>query len=150
MNHKELIGIAAKWLRKHPENIIIPNCSLILTEILTSNDNREIPDVIGFCSYKSVLLEVKTSRADFLRDKDKYCRILAEKGMGNLRYYFIPKGLIIYDSEIPSRWGILEWDGRRVIIKKKADHIDVWVDSERAILLSSIKMIKNEKKRGKK
>ena len=68
MTHEQIVVIAGKWLKKHEQNIVIPNCSLVLTELVAATTSGEIPDVIGWCSWISVLIEVKTSRADYFRD----------------------------------------------------------------------------------
>ena len=82
MTHKEIIKRAAKWLKKHTQNAIIPNCSLIAEDLTTASKTGEIPDVIGWCSWTSVLIEVKVSRSDFLRDSKKPFRKFADMGMG--------------------------------------------------------------------
>lgn len=119
-SHSDLVYQAAKWLRKHTQNAIIPNCSIVTTELPSNNDTGEIPDVIGFGHQKSVLLEIKTSRSDFLKDAFKSFRQKPELGMGQLRYYVVPSldvFRIAKDStklpipegtiSIPFGWGIL-------------------------------------------
>ncbi|EBA4459058.1 adenylosuccinate synthase [Salmonella enterica] len=67
----------------------------------------------------SVLVEVKVSRSDFLRDKHKPHR--KSGGMGDYRYYMCPEG-IINISDLPDRWGLL-WVNKRGHVKLVAGHI---------------------------
>jgi len=81
--HKQLTLQATKWLRKHVRNISIPNCPFIASEWLTYTLTGEMPDVIGWCNWTSVLIEVKVGRGDFLADAKKPFRKIAKEGMGN-------------------------------------------------------------------
>lgn len=60
----------------------------------------------------TVLVEVKTSRADFRGDK-KWALPLPV----NLAYLAIPKGLPVSMEEMPQRWGILEYSETTDIIR---------------------------------
>lgn len=93
MTHKELVDIGYLWALKR--------CGVAFKEFKSLND--EIPDVIGFSAGKSILIEVKVSRADFLKDKKKPHRA---KGMGMFRFFLCPDGLIkVY--ELPEKWGLI-------------------------------------------
>lgn len=96
MKHKDLVEIGWKWLRKR--------CGVAFKEIVSYN--KETPDVIGFMSGESILIEVKVSRSDFLRDKKKYHRGQSLNGMGKYRFYMCPEGLI-RTEDLPSYWGLL-------------------------------------------
>jgi len=98
MTHKELVEISYKWLLKNG------GCGVVFKELRSTSD--EIPDVIGFDSWQSTLIECKISRTDFLSDKNKAHR---SKGMGNWRFYSCPKGLI-KKSELPEKWGLIYID----------------------------------------
>ena len=65
-----------------------------------------MPDVIGFYYEDSYLIEVKDSRADFLKDAEKPHRADPTQGMGKYRWYACPKGLIA-PEEVPEGWGLL-------------------------------------------
>lgn len=80
----------------------------------------EKPDTIGFDTYgNSILIECKTSRADFLVDKQKPHR--KEGGMGDKRFFMAPKGLLD-PTEIPDGWGLIEYSKSTVrVVKKSAD-----------------------------
>lgn len=99
MTHRELIEIGYKWLMKR--------CSFAFKELVSAGGYGECPDVIGFNSLGSFLLEAKISRSDFLKDKKKIFRIEPEKGMGDWRFFICPKGLIKKD-ELPNMWGLIE------------------------------------------
>ena len=76
---------AVAWLRRYYK------CGIILSEQYCATG--EVPDVIawkGFC--KSVLVECKVSRADFLADATKPFRLKPEEGMGSQRFYLAPTG----------------------------------------------------------
>ena len=64
----------------------------------------EQPDVLGLTAYgKSIIVEVKVSRADFLADKKKSWRINPNIAMGDERVYLTPEGLLNV-SDIPYGW----------------------------------------------
>lgn len=105
MTHSEIVKIASKWLKKHDQNILVPNCPIVATELHTANKTGEIPDVIGFASNTSVLIEVKTSYDDFYAERYKPFRFLGRDGMGNFRYFCCPTGVIPLKSVWDS-WGL--------------------------------------------
>lgn len=74
----------------------------------------ENPDVWGYDGFSTVVIEVKTSHADFLADKKKYWRAVEpEYRAGNRRWFLCPEG-VIKPEELPEGWGLLYWDGKRV------------------------------------
>lgn len=102
--HKLLVEIAYKWVLNNGR------CGVAFKELHTHATNGEHPDVIGFAGWgHSVLIEVKTSRSDFLCDKNKSFRKSPELGMGKHRYYICPKGLI-KKEELPTGWGLIYVD----------------------------------------
>lgn len=137
-NHTDLIKLGAKWLKKHKRNLIVPNCPLVLEDLVSTTQTGEIPDLIGFSSGNSVLIEVKISRSDFKRDFKKKFRINQEKGMGEFRYYLCPDGLI-KESELPNNWGLLYEINGKIEIIKKAEYIKPNLHCERTILMSYIR-----------
>lgn len=100
MTHKEGVEIAYRWVLKNG------GVGFAFKELKSISD--EIPDVIGFDSWQSILIEVKVSRSDFLSDKKKPHRA---KGMGNWRFYLCPKGMI-RKEELPEKWGLIYVDGK--------------------------------------
>lgn len=100
IDHKELVSRAASYL----QNSL--GCSIIFKERIAATS--ENPDAIGFGGREfSVLIECKTSRADFLADKKKHFRKRPEFGMGHKRYFMSPVGML-EPSEILDGWGLLE------------------------------------------
>ena len=142
--HKQLTLQAAKWLKKHVRNITIPNCPYIASEWLTNTLTGEMPDVIGWCNWTSVLIEVKVGRGDFFADAKKTFRKIGKEGMGELRYYCCPVGLI-RESELPEKWGLLYLnDKNNIEIIKVAERQESNLNCERSILLT---MLRREKKK---
>lgn len=72
-------------------------------------------DVWGYDGWNSTVIEVKTSHADFKHDCKKRARNIETRyQLGNLRWFLCPKG-IIKPNELPEGWGLLFWDGKRVM-----------------------------------
>jgi len=111
--HQELVALASAWLRR-PGSRGGHGCQVAFTETRVGYLSGESPDAIGFRARGfadgSVLVEVKTSRADFLADAKKPHRS-DTPGMGRFRYYMCPEGLIRPD-ELPDRWGLLYVDSK--------------------------------------
>jgi hypothetical protein len=106
MSHHDLVKKARKWLKD------VQKCSVVLAE-KGSSTAHEIPDAIGWKSARhSILVECKTSRADFRADSKKWFR-QDGLGMGQIRYYLAPKGIIPVE-EIPPGWGLLEISGDKI------------------------------------
>ena len=95
MTHKELVEICYRWILKSG------GMTIAFKELYSLA--TEIPDVIGFNGWESMVIECKVSRSDFLKDRKKPHR---EKGMGKFRLYACPKGLIRVD-ELPPKWGLI-------------------------------------------
>lgn len=113
LTHKELCAVAVRWL-KRASSQGGHGCHVALSEVRTGL-NGEIPDAIGFrqagfgARDGSVLVEVKTSRSDFLADKKKPHR--TSGGVGKFRYFMAPEGLIKVE-ELPEKWGLVEVNSR--------------------------------------
>ena len=103
MTHAELVNRAVHWLRAQ-------GCWVVVTS--GSVHCLEIPDALGWTGRGwSTLVEAKSSRADFLRDRKKPCRLLV--GMGNERWYLTPPGLVA-PADLPAGWGLLECHPRLI------------------------------------
>ncbi|MEO5991406.1 MAG: hypothetical protein ABIP68_07185 [Ferruginibacter sp.] len=96
LSHHNLVEISYKWL--------IKRCGFAFKELRSLSS--ECPDVLGFRSCESILIECKISRSDFLSDKNKPFRKVSSNGMGNYRLYCCPKGLI-KKEELPEKWGLI-------------------------------------------
>lgn len=132
MTHAELVKLAAAWLEKR--------CPIVVTEM--SSWAVEIPDAIGFGgTVVSILVECKASRADFLRDRAKPHRRRPEKGLGRVRYFLAPEGVIKPD-ELPPMWGLIEakTDGA-LRVKVKAQTQARNAEGEQYLLMSCLRRI---------
>lgn len=103
--HTELVALGAKWLRKQ-------GFPVVATELVAAGC-KEYPDVIGFRSTCSAVVEVKVSRADFLADRLKPHR-MDGSGMGLYRFFLAPAG-VVEPEDLPARWGLLQAHGQRVV-----------------------------------
>ncbi len=133
--HYQLCVEGAKWLhrKKHdlnkcphkpcynPENryALCHVCRpylYVAVELCTWD--TESPDVWGLSAWDTAIIEVKVSHADFVADQKKWHRGKEAEncGMqaGNFRWYLCPEGLI-KPQELPGGWGLLYWDGKRVV-----------------------------------
>jgi hypothetical protein len=112
MRHADLVDKAVWWLRARYR------CGVVLSEQACASG--EVPDAIGWKGKcRSVLVECKVTRADFLVDRQKPFRAKPELGVGCERYYFAPRGVISVD-ELPKGWGLLEYHAREVKIVKRS------------------------------
>jgi len=124
MIHKELVEIGKKWLWSR--------CDMVVTELATWVS--ETPDVIGWKGGASTLIECKTNRQDFLRDRHKGARRMPEYAMGNYRYYLMPEKTINSIDEIPEKWGLL--------VIKKSSEIQIVKNPHSFSPLSNIALVK--------
>lgn len=115
MNHSDMVALAVSWL-KRPASRGGPGCQVALSEICNGFKRGETPDAIGFragvSDEGSILVEVKTSRADFFADRQKKFREIPEQGLGLYRYYMAPAGMVAVD-ELPEKWGLIEIKGSK-------------------------------------
>ncbi len=135
--HGQLIARAVEWLRRHYK------CGIILSEQYCATG--EVPDVIAWKGRsKSVLVECKVSRADFLADAAKPFRQKPEDGMGSQRFYMAPAG-VIRAEELPKHWGLLELRAREVRMTVKPGRADlrsaVGLMKEMNLLLASLRRV---------
>ena len=138
MTHAALVELAVKWLRTNYR------CGIVLSEQACCSG--EIPDVIawkGRC--RSVVVECKVSRADFLADRTKPWRQDPETALGCERFYIVPAGLIA-TSELPDGWGLLEVRGRKVEVsvacsKRRSLRSAEGLMNEMNLLLASLRRV---------
>ena len=135
--HALLVKRAVQWLRRYYK------CGVILSEQYCATG--EVPDVIGWKGYcKSVLVECKVSRTDFLADAAKPFRQTPEEGMGSQRFYLAPAG-VIRREELPRHWGLLELHGREVSMAVKPGRKDLRSPAallkEMNLLLASLRRV---------
>jgi hypothetical protein len=106
VTHAQLVAYGARWLRKQ-------GFPVVWTE-LTAGWSREQPDVIGFRSTCSAIVEAKASRRDFLADAKKPERAGEAQGVGVYRFYLSPPD-VIAPGDLPPRWGLLHLVDGKVI-----------------------------------
>jgi hypothetical protein len=136
MTHDELIEIGRKWLLKPWLHSV---CSVVITDLTTGA--TETPDVLGWNSHQSILVECKCSRSDFKADSKKYFRQIPSEGVGRFRYYLAPKDMI-KPHEVPGGWGLIEVDNKRgVRVEKSSDMFAANERNEIAILLSLLRRL---------
>jgi hypothetical protein len=109
--HNELCRQGKRWLEK------TIGARLAISEIVCNSIWGEIPDVIGWKSGYSLLIECKTSRADFKADSKKIFRMNPDYGMGTFRLYLCPDETIKPD-ELPKGWGLLYYSPDRKSLKR--------------------------------
>lgn len=107
ITHDSLCAQAEKFLERNGFGVVFHD------KYRAAVSTGEQPDSIGFRNGVSCLIECKISRSDFLADRKKKFRMDSSIGMGDWRFFMVPKGLITV-QELPEGWGLLETDGKRV------------------------------------
>lgn len=123
-SHSDLNQIAKRWLLR-TQSGKGPGCHVAFVEVGALNDT-ERADAWGYrwgWDGGSVLVEVKVSRSDFLRDNHKPHRQPGNGGLGDFRYYLSPEGIITLD-DLPDGWGLL-WVNKRGHVRVMAGHVAV-------------------------
>lgn len=136
--HAQLVSAAVDWLRHKYR------CGVVLSEQYCATG--EVPDAIAWKAMcRSVVVECKASRADFLTDAKKPFRTNPEEGLGCERFYLAPPGMIAPD-ELPKDWGLLEYSRKqvRVVVKasrRKSLRTDIGLMKEMNLLLASLRRV---------
>lgn len=129
ISHRELTARAVRWLRN------TRGCNVAWAEV--ANNTPEIPDAMGWtrrdhgagAATISILVECKTSRADFFRDQQKLIRHFAEdSGIGDERWYLTLPGVVRSAEEIPTGWGWAELRKDRVRIMQQPTRRTATID----------------------
>lgn len=143
MTHDDLVERAKRWLKNSC------GCSVTLTEMVAYTPSGEIPDAIGWVGGKSILVECKASRSDFLKDRKKPFRNpdfqKAIPGMGAWRIYLTPPGIIKPTDKI-DLWSVYEISQTRVTHKHGPKYSNMvtppfspCLRSENALLISALR-----------
>jgi hypothetical protein len=137
IKHTHLISKAVDWLRREY------GCGIILSEQYCATG--EIPDAIGWKGLnRSVVVECKATRSDFLADANKPFRLKPEEGLGCERFYLAPGGVIGLE-ELPADWGLLEFSRKSVSVLRKPAKKDlrsaVGLMKEMNLLLASLRRV---------
>ena len=107
LTHNELVRRAGNWLRA------TVGCAVVMLERSSYTDSRETPDAIGWHNQRCVLVECKTSLADFRADQHKPARQQDMPALGHWRIYMAEPGVIPAD-QVPSGWSLYEVHERQV------------------------------------
>lgn len=142
MNHKhaELVGRGLRWLQN------TKGCNVVVSEM---GSGYEIPDVIGWNGWASVLLEAKATVADFKADLNKTFRHDGgPKGMGLQRYYIVPNEIKDKILELmPPKWGLLAVGVSSVYVIRESEAFEGRsMEYEMEILVSIIRMVARTEK----
>jgi hypothetical protein len=137
VQHAVLVRKAVEWLRRSYR------CGIILSEQYCATG--EVPDAIGWKGQcRSVVVECKVSRADFLADARKHFRLHPDLGLGSERFYMAPAG-IIAPNELPPSWGLLEYSRKVVHLAVKPARRDLRTPAgmmkEMNLLLASLRRV---------
>lgn len=109
MTHSNLVALGVKWLSRQSSTVFYEFAAAA----------KENPDIIGWSSGFSTLIECKATRADFLSDGKKIVRRNARRGMGQRRYYLCPAGVIEIE-DLPKKWGLLWVEKGCIAVKREA------------------------------
>jgi len=143
VTHAELVEIGRRWLLRpwrSGKGSGHGACRIILTELSAYTTHGEIPDVLGFDSGKShsILIECKTSRADFLADAKKPFRTNPAQGIGTQRWFLVPAGVLTAE-DLPENWGLLEIrEAGTVVVVRESGIFEKNAQSEVQLLVSTI------------
>ena len=83
MTHSSLVALGVRWLSRQS--------STVFYEFAASA--KENPDIIGWSTGFSTLIECKATRSDFLGDSKKVVRRTPRRGMGQEDIIFAQPGL---------------------------------------------------------
>jgi hypothetical protein len=147
ITHDLLVQRAVRWLRapadgRHANGVYWRRggCGVVVPEYHTWNG--EIPDAIGFAhGAYSCVVECKTSRADFRRDRKKGRAMDGAPCLGHDRVYLAPEHVIPVD-ELPAGWGLVELQGARrrlVLVKPPVPNPDRCMVSELSLCYSLLR-----------
>ena len=116
---------------------------------------EEVPTMVGICdvwgisrviNFFTIAIEVKVSRQDFRSRGQKYKeRMLETRPQGNTNYILCPANLI-YPDEVDEFWGLLWWNGERVVNKKQPKVIETTDRNKLEILIHFLNNGQNDKK----
>ena len=133
LTHKELVKRATIWL------VGAGHCGAVLSEI--SSAAMENPDAIGWQSHKSIVVECKASRADFLAQRNKPS-VRIGRLVGNERYFLCESGIIKPEDLEGTDYGLIYVDGKYCRTRTKAKYRSLSPqehDDERTMLVSALR-----------
>lgn len=107
--HASLVKLGVRWLSRRSSTVFYEFAACA----------KETPDIIGWSSGLSTLIECKATRADFLHDAKKIVRQKPAGGMGQRRYYLCPPGVINIE-DLPGKWGLLVAEKGHITVQREA------------------------------
>ena len=107
MTHNQLVRRAGNWLRT------TVGCAVVMLERVSYTDSRETPDAIGWHNQRCIVVECKTSLADFRADQHKPARQPDMPALGHWRVYMAEPGVIPAEL-VPAGWSLYEVHERQV------------------------------------
>lgn len=132
--HKEGVKRIASWLGGTKRMAVV-----MAERVATAC--TETPDAVAWSGRgESILVEVKVSRSDFHADKAKIFRRDEDQGVGTLRYFAAPAGILTPD-DMPEGWGLLaihQYQVRELVAPKPKSANRV---NEVAMLVSAIRRL---------
>ena len=136
--HYELCRKGASFMRNRKNWGLHGPWLWVAVELVTQA--AENCDIWATNGYESAVVEVKVSRADFLRDKKKrHLRPGMEHLLsGNYRYYLAPEG-VIKDGDLPEGYGLLVWDGKQILKARDAAKRTVTNGADLSMLCSILR-----------
>lgn len=134
MTHESLRKRALKWLT------LTNHCGAVLSEIVAACG--EIPDAIGWQAHRSVAVECKVSRADFLANQSKP-HSWNGMGVGQLRFYLCPPDLLTEKDVRGTDWGLLYANEKHVAVVVQGTMREQYdLLSERTMLVSALRRVR--------
>jgi hypothetical protein len=133
MTHDELRKRAVQWLTR------TKRCGVVISEMVSGC--REIPDAIGWKYSRSIVVECKTSRGDWRADKGK-SHVHAGRGVGDLRYYLCPCGVLAPEDLRGSDYGLLTASDSGIQVRKPATPREAYLPDEITMLVSALRRVK--------
>ncbi len=129
MEHNELVNLGRQWL------LSAKQCNPVFTE-KGSSKTGEMPDVIGWTSQGSFLVECKVLECDLIVDYKKPFRLSPESGMGKFRYYLFTTELyeMVNKEYLPEGWGVAVVDNNHRVSQVRLKSSKEWVFNEHAEL----------------
>jgi hypothetical protein len=136
MTHAQLVSKAVQWLRGY-------GCGIVLSE--QACVSGEVPDAIGWKgACRSVLVECKVTRSDFLVDRTKPFRENLEGALGCERWYLTPAGLLS-PGELPLHWGLVELRAGKLRVavraSRRSQRLPAGLLNEMNLLLASLRRV---------
>src|SRR3990167_1588860 len=97
---------------------------------------EEVPMPVGICDAwgmkrwdkDTMAIEVKVSRADFRSASQRY-KETSGFILGNHQYILCPDNLI-HSIDVHPSWGLLWWNGSRMVNKKKAMRVEMTAENK--------------------